>query len=90
MILCSDDSFYTGITTDVDRRFNQHATGRGAKYFRGRSPQRVVFREAGHSRSSATRRELDLKKLTHAEKQALVSAYGMLSQETVPVTTNTF
>ena len=78
MILCSDASFYTGITTDIDRRFSQHAAGRGAKYFRGRSPQRVVFLEAGHSRSSATRRELALKKLTHTEKQALVSAYGLL------------
>jgi len=78
MILCSDASLYTGITTDIDRRFSQHAAGRGAKYFRGRSPQRVVFLEAGHSRSSATRRELALKKLTHTEKKALVSAYGLL------------
>lgn len=73
MIFCSDDSYYTGITTDIERRFNQHAEGRGAKYFRGRRPQRVVFLESGHTRSSATRRELALKKLSHLEKQDLAS-----------------
>ncbi len=90
MILCSDASLYTGITTDIDRRFNQHAAGRGAKYFRGRSPQRVVFLETGHSRSSATRRELVLKKLSRTEKQALVSECGPQSNETVPVAASTF
>ena len=76
MILCSDASYYTGITTDIDRRFGQHADGSGARYFRGRMPRQVVFLETGHSRSSATRRELTLKQLSHAEKRALAATWA--------------
>jgi putative endonuclease len=72
VILCSDDSLYTGITTDLRRRFDQHASGRGAKYFRGRRPLEVVYREEGHTRSSASRREREIKDLTRAEKSILI------------------
>jgi len=74
VILCSDDSLYTGITTDLQRRFDQHASGRGAKYFRGRRPLEVVYQESGHTRSSASRRELELKTLTRPEKIILISS----------------
>ncbi len=73
IILCSDDSLYTGITTDMERRFRQHAEGEGARYFRGRRPLRVVFLEGGHSRSSAGRRENLIKAMTRREKESLVS-----------------
>ena len=72
MILCSDDSLYTGITTDLERRFKQHEEGRGAKYFRGRSPKQVVYLEQGLGRSSATRREIQIKALSRAEKLNLI------------------
>ncbi|OGU13165.1 MAG: endonuclease [Geobacteraceae bacterium GWC2_53_11] len=72
IILCSDDTLYTGITTDVQRRFNQHAVGNGAKFFRGRRPLRVVYQESGHTRSSASRRELAIKALTRAEKLTMI------------------
>jgi putative endonuclease len=68
IILCSDSSLYTGITTDVTRRLLQHATGQGAKYFRGRLPEKVLYLETGHTRSSAGRREVEIKSLTHAGK----------------------
>lgn len=74
IILCSDNSLYTGITTDLARRLCQHAEGRGAKYFRGRRPERVVYLETGHTRSTAGRREVEIKKLTRAEKQLLTGA----------------
>jgi putative endonuclease len=74
VILCSDDSLYTGITTDLQRRFDKHASGRGAKYFRGRRPLEVVYQESGHTRSSASRRELELKTLTRPEKIILISS----------------
>lgn len=74
MILCSDGSLYTGITTHVERRFAQHLQGRGAKYFRARRPCRVVYVERGHSHSSAARREIALKRLSRPEKDALVAA----------------
>lgn len=68
IILCSDDSLYTGITTDIERRLCQHGNGRGAKYFRGRQPRRVVYLESGHTRSTAGRREAAIKGMTHAGK----------------------
>jgi len=72
IILCSDNSFYTGITTDMERRFRQHAEGKGAKYFRGRQPVRVVLLESGHSRSSACTREAKVKAFSHAAKMQLI------------------
>ena len=72
IILCSDNSLYTGITTDMERRFRQHAEGKGAKYFRGRQPVRVVLLESGHTRSSAGTREATLKSFSHAAKMHLI------------------
>ena len=73
IIRCSDDTLYTGVTTDLERRFREHSgRGRGAKYFGGRSPVEVVYREDGHSRSSACRREAVIKKLGRDEKLRLV------------------
>ena len=74
MILCSDDSLYTGITTDVERRMAQHAAGTGAKYFRSCLPQRLVYLEAGHNRSSASRREIEIKKLRPVDKRRLIAS----------------
>lgn len=73
IILCSDGSLYTGITTNVERRFRQHAEGKGAKYFRGREPLEVVYQENGHSRSSAAKRETEIKAMNRAEKLLLVN-----------------
>jgi len=73
IILCSDDSLYTGVTTDVERRFRQHAQGRGAKYFRGRQPLRVVYLEHNHSRSSAASREARIKAMDRPTKLDLIS-----------------
>lgn len=78
VILCSDDSLYTGITTDVARRFNQHASGQGARYFRGRQPRELVYLESGHTRSSAGRREAEIKGMTRVEKTAMIQAAGPL------------
>lgn len=76
MIHASDGSYYTGVTTDVPRRFKEHAEGiKGARYFRGRKPQAIVYQEPGHSRSSACQREAAIKKLKREHKQLLVDAY---------------
>jgi putative endonuclease len=76
IILCSDNSLYTGITTDMERRFRRHSEGKGAKYFRGRQPVRVVLLESGHSRSSAATREAKLKAFSHGAKMRLIDAVG--------------
>ena len=75
IIEASDTTLYTGITTDVERRFDEHLNcQKGAKYFNGRSPVRIVYREEGHDRSSASRREAEIKKLSRSEKQRLISS----------------
>ncbi len=74
IVLCSDDSLYTGITTDIERRLDQHRKGTGAKYFRGRSASRLVYLEAGHDRSSASRREAEIKKLRPDDKRRLIAS----------------
>lgn len=77
IIRCDDGSLYTGISTDVERRFADHRdTRRGARYFGGRTPLEVVWREAGHSRSSAARREASIKKLSRAGKLELIGTPG--------------
>lgn len=72
MILCSDNSLYTGITTDIVRRFAQHGGRHGASYFRGRMPQRLVYLESADDRSTASRREAAIKKLGRPDKQRLI------------------
>ena len=75
IIEATDASLYTGITTDVERRFEEHRNGpRGARYFNGRNPHRIIYREDGHSRASASRREAEIKKLSRRAKQALIAS----------------
>jgi putative endonuclease len=76
IILCSDDSLYTGITTDIERRFAQHLAGTGARYFRGHSPHCLVYLEKGHDRSSASRREAEIKRLRTTAKRELIASSG--------------
>ena len=73
IIRCEDGSLYTGVSTDVERRFREHLEHpRGAKFFHGRKPLEVVHREDGHTRSSACRREAAIKKLSRDGKLRLI------------------
>jgi len=74
IILCTDNTLYTGITIDVSRRLNQHATGRGEKYFRSRQPKELVYIETGHNRSSATKREINLKRMSREKKSRVITS----------------
>lgn len=74
MILCTDDTLYTGITTDIERRMREHSSGRGAKYFRGRQPERLLYLESGHDRSSASQREHAIKAMRRSDKDLLVDS----------------
>lgn len=74
IIRCDDGTLYTGISTNVDRRLAEHASGsRRARYFNGRKPVSVEFRESGHTRSSASAREAAIKKLSRAAKLRLIA-----------------
>ena len=73
MIRSSSGKFYTGITTDLERRFSEHQKGsRGARFFYFSKPEVIVFRESHPNRSAASRRENAIKKMTRAEKQLLI------------------
>ena len=74
MILTEKNRFYTGIATDVERRFVEHLCdrSRGAKFFRSDSPVRVVYCEECANRSEASKREAKIKKLNRAEKDLLI------------------
>lgn len=74
MIRCSDDSLYTGITNNLERRWQQHINRQGAKYFRGRQPMEIVYLEASGDRGSASRREAAIKKLQRCEKERLIQS----------------
>lgn len=74
ILRCADGTLYTGITTDVDKRFEAHASGKGAKYTRGRGPLEIVYREECGDHSSALKRELEIKKLSRPEKERLIQA----------------
>lgn len=77
MIRCSDASLYSGVTTDIERRFNEHKEGKvGAKYTRARIVLHIAYVETCTSRSEAQIREAQLKKLSKAEKEALVKVYN--------------
>jgi putative endonuclease len=72
IVECADGTYYTGWTTDPQRRELQHNRGRGAHYTSLRRPVKLVYIEPQPDRPSAMRRELQIKKLTHAQKKALV------------------
>lgn len=74
IIHCTDESLYTGITNNVEKRYAQHAAQKGAKYFRGRKPRQLVYQEDGHNRSTASKREIEIKKLSRESKFQLISS----------------
>ena len=71
---CSDNSLYTGITNDLERRLKEHRTGRGAKYTKHRCPLRVRYTECRGTKGAALAREAAIKSLARSEKLALIAA----------------
>ena len=72
ILRCGDGSLYTGISTDVVRRLEEHRSGKGAKYTRSRGPLELVYREACPDKSAALKRELEIKALSRTEKLKLI------------------
>ncbi|MFC6952310.1 GIY-YIG nuclease family protein [Halorubellus litoreus] len=71
---CADGTYYTGYTTDVERRVDEHDAGDGAKYTRGRTPVSLVHVETYDSRSAAMSREHEVKTFSRARKERLVAS----------------
>lgn len=76
LLLCADNTFYTGITTEPERRLHEHNHNdqRAARYTRSRRPLRMVYYELCADRSEAAAREYYIRKLKPADKQALADA----------------
>ena len=74
ILRCRDGTLYTGVTTDLVRRPAQHNAGTASKYTRARRPVLVVYHEPAADHGAALRREIAIKKLSRAAKDALVAA----------------
>jgi predicted GIY-YIG superfamily endonuclease len=72
LVRCGDGTLYAGATTDLSRRFAAHASGKGARYTRGRGPLVLAWSEEVPDRSAALRREHEIKRLQRAQKLRLV------------------
>lgn len=73
MALCADKSIYTGITTDVKRRFTEHKAGTGARYTRAKQIKKILYTEKRETRSSALKREAEIKSWTRSQKLKFLS-----------------
>jgi len=74
IVECSDGTFYTGYTTDVERRVQEHNQGIGSKYTRSRLPVTLLYYEEYSSRSKAMKREYEIKDLSREEKEKIVNS----------------
>ena len=78
IVKCADDTLYTGVTTDLERRLHEHnhCSQKGAKYTRVRRPVGLVYSETQSCRSSACQREAVIKKLTRTKKHQLIASHS--------------
>ena len=74
LLRCADDSLYCGISNDLDRRLVAHNAGTASKYTRTRTPVELVYTESCSDRSAASRRELQIKRMSRSEKQDLIGS----------------
>lgn len=75
IVQCADNSLYTGVTTDLERRLAEHNNPlKGAKYTRARQPVALVYSEKAKNRSGALIREAALKKLSRPEKLGIINS----------------
>ncbi len=72
LLRCGDGTLYCGISNDVQKRFAAHQAGKGARYTRGRGPLELVYEELCGDHAEALRREAQVKRMTRAEKLALL------------------
>ena len=77
IVECADGTYYTGYTPDIKKRLELHNSGRGAKYTRDRRPVRLDWRKEYRHFKRAFKKELAIKKLSHAQKKELIEIYAM-------------
>lgn len=81
ILRCRDDTLYTGITPQLDRRVQAHNQGKGAKYTRGRGPVVLVYQEPCSDKSTALRREAAIKRLSRRKKLDLIQGASLPQKE---------
>ena len=79
LLECADGTLYCGWTNSLEKRLAAHGRGAGSKYTRARLPVRLVWCEAFETKSEAMRREAAVKKMTRAQKEALIASYSPIS-----------
>lgn len=72
ILLCRDNTLYTGWTNDLEARINSHNAGTGAKYTRARLPVKLIYCERFNTKSEALKREIEIKKLNRTKKLELI------------------
>lgn len=81
ILKCSDQTFYTGWTTDLDNRISTHNRGKGAKYTRARLPVQLIYYETFEDKSSAMKREYEIKHLSRKDKEDLIYQLKMVNNQ---------
>ena len=84
MLECADGSYYTGWTNDLEKRVRTHQAGKGGRYTRSRLPVRLVYYETFEEKREAQSREVYLKQLSHAEKEALSESFSQELEKNMP------
>lgn len=77
ILKCKDNTYYTGYTTNLEKRLKAHNEGKGAKYTRGRGPVELVYYEEYEEKQMAMRREWEIKQLSHKEKEIMCQEWEM-------------
>lgn len=72
LLECSDKSIYTGITTDVERRFKEHQEGIGSAYTKAHGAVKILYKEKHKDRSSASKREAEIKSWSRTKKLSII------------------
>ena len=76
IVKCSDETYYTGYTNNIEKRFKAHNEGKGAKYTRSRGPVELLYWESYEEKGDALRREYAIKKLSRKQKEKLIRQYS--------------
>ena len=79
IVKCSDNSLYTGVSSNLVSRIKKHNTGQGAKYTKTRRPVKLVYEEQLENKSISLKREMEIKKLSRDEKLKLINGFNFSS-----------
>ncbi len=78
ILLCQNGSYYTGSTNDVEKRFKDHLTGKGARYTKSHKPIKVIYKEGFSSKTEALKREAEIKSWSRKRKEILTNKIQLL------------